>query len=279
MKTLRKVLIVFMLTIFAGIIRHQSSVKASSLESWNYPSEWEVIEYMPSPNLVDVLVDSSNVSKPAKFSKISSTSDPFFEYQYTVLYGYDEYHNWHYIAVIMDLWMSPNNTSNDNCRSDLMVVTSTYADGAFVQGAPLSQSDVTVITSSIGGSLQIGVQGKTPNAAITGSFTTSKTNNKYDLAVGGYHQKINSTDTYARRFMVKFDYYDPYRNDCYYIESTSMLQYGVIYKVPSKNESVNIDWIFNANFVYDFWLWNANIYRTVNYDMTVNANTHTVTFN
>ncbi len=279
MKIYKKALIALLLSIFSLVFYSQNEVNASTtLEAWSYPSEWDLVDYMTSPALVDVLVDSSNLSRPNKFGTISGTSDAFFEYQYTVLHGYDEMHNYHYIAVIMDIWMSPNNLSDDNCRSDLLVVTSSLADGYLVQGAPLSQGDVTVVTSSIGGSLQIGAQGSVPTASISGSFTTSKTDNEYDLEVSGYRLKINPTDTYTRKYKVEYDYYDPYRNDCNYIESTSMLQYGVIYKVPSITNTINVDWNFDAFFIYDHWLWNSDIFNSFSYDMNINVNSNEVTF-
>ncbi len=251
-KILSSIIITFLVSVFF-CLNFGIDVNAN-LEGWSYPSEWEMVYYQSNP----VLVDMETVTDSKHTSKVFSTCEPFFEYQITVLKAYDySYSKW-YMGLVVNFWLSPNNISNDNSRSDLVKITTAVPNGSLIDGGPYSQSSSTTITTSIGGNLSIGFQGNMPTGSISGSFTSSKTKTIYDLTVSAYREKINSSDSYARQFRVNYDYYDPYRNNVAYLESTSKLQYAVIYIVNNPT-AVSMDLVFNARTVYDYWLWNATV--------------------
>lgn len=247
-----------------------TEVKAMKLDDWSYEPEWNMVYHESSYHLIDV-TESKNTKT---WNKISKKARPFYEYRIDVLHAVDAYTYCDYVAIIMDIRMSPNNISNDNCRSDLFTVTTELYNGKLVDGGPYSQSGVTTITTSGGIGLSIGgeagSEGKAASGQISGNFEGSKATNKCDLSVAAYRQKIKTTDEVTRRFKVEYDYYDPYRNNIDYLESTSCLRYLVIYQVNDL-ESVKINLDFKADFIYDDVFWNSFVTNTTDLELDINV--------
>ncbi len=235
----------------------------ASMEGWTYPSDWSNAFYMSNPETVNIDDASKN------WTAIQTCCLPNFEYQIKVIRAYDyEYEQW-YMGLIINFWLNPNNFRYERCRSDLVTITTSVLNGKVIDGGPTNQNSSTIINTAVGSNLAIGFQGTLVTTPVSGSFTTSKTGTVYDLSVLSERQKVNTSDNYYRQFKSSYDYYKPYRNNIDYLETTSKLQYAAIYKVNNPY-SMSVDISFFAGTVFDYWLWNATVTKTLKLELSGN---------
>lgn len=208
--------------------------------------------------------------------KVLNTCNPFFEHKYTVYAIEDNYHSGYYIAILIDMYVNPNNTSGKKCRSQLVIVDS-YLQSAYYgelyDGGPIANASSTVVTHSIGGGIQVGHNGESIQGAITGSFERSVTNSKPDLGVYGQRiKRYKNQNPNATEFIAYYEYYDPYRNDCNYLSSSTPLQYGVIYHIDHVGYAgLRIE--YEVNFIWDGTIFEGNhsakITKSVNIEFSL----------
>jgi len=251
-----------------------SVLAENSITDFSYPVEWELVNYYASPQMFDDLtIHTTNKTRKANMEK---NADPNVEYSFKFLKATDEVENNTYFAILGTFYMNPNNSTDDyRAKSELLKVSIQTTDGFLVEGGPLSTNSSTTVSTNIGGGLSIGFQGTLPEGGVTGSFGRTKTNSVWDLSVAGYREKIYSWDTENRRFKVEYDYIDPGREDVDFLESSTNLQYAVIFLV-NNNEITSFDYSISlyVNFFYDGWLWNNYYDGSLLLTQQVNINTN-----
>lgn len=269
MKKIKKIIVLlFALNIFA-ILLFGVKAYASELDGWKYPDEWQDIYHMSSPNLIEV-------DEAVNWKSIKKNATPFFEYQLTTLYGRDDKNDKNYVAILMNLWMTPNNKKHEYCRSDLLTVSTSNPVAKLVDGGPYSTIGVETITTCIGAGIDLSSNNnKEVTGSISGSFQASKTKDVYDLEVSAHREKLYASESVTRKFRVEYDYVNPYRNDCTYIKTSSKLQYCAIYEVSTNVSYFNID--FYPEFKYDGFF-NVSITSSVYLNLKVDLNKKSACF-
>ena len=238
--------------IFLSVIDVNVNASTFGLAPFTAPSEWGSEFQKTSWTRKDDFEFSSN--------KVEGTSNPSFEYKYT-LYTIDHEYSGYYVAILIDMYVNPGNIKGKGykSKSDLVVVDSYINSqyyGTLYDGGPVSTPGSTTITTSVGGGISLGADPKGVSGSISGSFSSSRTNSYDDLIIAAFRESHYNTPN-STRFRVEYDYYDPYRNNIAYLYSSTPLQYAAVYHITTAGRA-SVKILFDIDFIWDGTIFEGN---------------------
>lgn len=267
--------IILLVAVLGAILLSHNVTKAEELDSnWNYPSSWTKIggdQSLVKVNATTVLKSQNYESSSYRqggdthdtltIDDINKKGYPAINIMRTFLKGYFEGN--YYIAVLIDLHMSPGNNSStpDWIRSaNAMIETHIYKGkkvgnwlvsywptteqaGSLVSCGP--RADITAETENY--VMQVG---SSTTGNITASFSAGESNEVKRLQIRANPLPLNTSDK-LYGFEARYLYYKPFDDGDSYLNSSSLLRYCTIYLCDPSVEYYNINVIVKGEFFYD----------------------------
>lgn len=268
---------ILLVTILGTLLLSQNVAKAEELNSsWNYPSSWTKI----GGDQALVKVNATSVLKSQAFGNesqyrqggdthgsltiedINKKGYPAINIMRTFLKGYFEGN--YYIAVLIDLHMSPGNNAStpDWIRSAKATIETHIYKGKKVgnfwvtywptteQAGELVSYGPKAKMSSVNNtySVEMGLQDTTD---ITATFSAGKTEKVDRLQIQHDPLPKDAGSRSSHGTEATYLYYRPFDDGDVYLNSSSQLKYGAIYLCDPSVEYYDISVSITGEFFYD----------------------------